>query len=182
MKKYEFDEIMTRLTKVKGQPLNEALRTGSMLCLGFGEKIKSKTVYKTNSGTFETKETQRSKYVLHIESFFRITFDDDILLTRDDMFMPSTLIQCNDFDEENFQWDEKGNNKLDEKLSQIFARTKESLCVKEVQVSKVGDLHICLSDDYNIDVFIDTSETEECWRFFEAGNNELPHIVVPRNK
>ncbi len=178
MNKIELDKVRKILIQLKGQPFNEILRNGSMLCLGFGEKVKSKTVFKTTEGGFEVKESLKSKYALHIDGLFRISFNDKILLTQDDIFKPSVAIQDDDFDEETFQWDTKGHNKFDEEISNIFDLTKQTLLVKDIQVNKYGDLSINLSNDYDIDVFIDTSEAEECWRFFEVGNNETPHLVI----
>ena len=42
MKEFEFDKVIKRLTQLKEQPFNEITRIGSMLSLGFGDKIKSK--------------------------------------------------------------------------------------------------------------------------------------------
>ena len=178
MKEFEFDKVIKRLTQLKEQPFNEIIRIGSMLSLGFGDKIKSKAAYKTNDGAFEIKETQNSKYALHIDGLFRISLNDKILLTRDDMFKPSIAIQDGKFDEETFEWDVKGNNKLDAEIMNIFDFAKQTLIVKDMQVNKFGDLSITLSNGCNIDVFIDTNEDEECWRFFEVGNSEKPHIII----
>ncbi|MBE7038559.1 MAG: hypothetical protein E7404_06640 [Ruminococcaceae bacterium] len=178
MNKIELDKVMKNLIQLKEQPINEILRTGSMLCLGFGDKVTSKTVYKTAEGVFDVKESLKSKYALHIDGLFRISFNNKILLTQDDIFKPSVALQDNDFYEETFQWDIKGHNKFDEKIANIFDLTKSPLLVKAIQVNKYGDLNINLSNNYDIDVFIDTSEAEECWRFFEIGNNETPHIVI----
>ena len=178
MKQFELNKVIENLTKLKGQPFNEILRTGSMVCLGFGDKIKSKTVYKTTAGLFEVKESQKSKYALHIDGLFRISYNDKILLTRDDIFKPSNAIGYNNFDEKTFEWDVAGNNRFDEEITDIFHLTKQTPIVKDIRVNVFGDLSITLSNGYNIDVFIDTNEAEEYWRFFEVGNNEIPHIVI----
>ena len=177
MNKTEIEKIMKNLIKLKGQPFNELSRASTMLCLGFGEKIKGEALYKTADGTFEIKEMQRSKYALHIECMFRICFDDKVLLTREAMFKPSIKMQDEEFDE-SFDWDTFGNNKLDEELSEFFDFSKKALTVKDIQINKFGDLIITLSNNYNVEIFVDTEEDEECWRFFETGKTEETHIVM----
>ena len=178
MNKTEIDRITNKMLVIKGQPLNEIVRTSSMLCLGFGDKVKGKTAYKTDEGAFKVKESEKSKYALHIDCFFRISAGDKILLTRDDMFKASSKMQDNDFDEEEFQWDIKDNNRFDEELTTVLDPENQLLSVKEIHVNIFGDLKVILSNNYCIETFTDTSEEEECWRFFEMGNTEAPHIVV----
>ena len=113
MNKTEIDRITNKMLVIKGQPLNEIVRTSSMLCLGFGDKVKGKTAYKTDEG-----------------------------------------------------------------LTTVLDPENQLLSVKEIHVNIFGDLKVILSNNYCIETFTDTSEEEECWRFFEMGNTEAPHIVV----
>lgn len=179
MKKTELNKVKSKLTILKEQPFNEISRAGSMLCLGFGDKIKTQTAYKTDSGAFGVKQSQKSKYALHIDGFFRIRVNNKILLTQNDMFEPSSVaVEDNDFKKETFPLDAKGNNRFDEQLTDVFDFKNQVLSANEIKVNELGDLNITLSNGYVIDVFVDTSVSEECWRFFEVGNAETPHIVI----
>ncbi len=91
------------------------------------------------------------------------------------MFRPNSQIQKENFDEDNFQWDAEGNNKFDEQKNSF---NDMDLLVQDIIINEIGDLKIVLSNDFCIEVFIDTNEDEECWRFFEVGNNEKPHFVI----
>ena len=178
MKQKELDNIIKKLMHLKEQPFNEIIRTGAMLSLGFGEKIKTQSAYKTNEGVFGVKETQKSKYAVHIDCLFRISYNDKILLTKEDMFRPSTMMDDNNFNEESFNWDMKGNNKFDAEITNIFDLSRQTPLVKSINVTSFGDLCIALSNGYAIEVLIDTNEEEECWRIFEVGNIKAPHVVI----
>ena len=145
-----------------------------MPSLGFGEKLKDEVEHKEKNGNLDLRGSVVSKYAVHISSFFRITHQGKIVLSTDDMFRPNSQM-VDDFDEDNFEWDVVGNNKFDEQKKKIF---DIDLFVRDVIINEVGDLKIVLSNDYCIEVFVDTNEDEECWRFFEVGNSEKPHVVI----
>ncbi len=167
MNKNEIIEIINKMSVMKGFELRQIARPGSMMSLEFGEKIKKNTA--------EIKVTVGPKYAVHVDGFFRITHEGRIALSKNDMFRPSSLIQNDILDEDDFEWDIAGNNKFDEEKNRV---EEIDLAIREIYVNEYGDLRIVLSDDYSIEVFVDTNENEECWRFFEVGNNEKPHIVI----
>lgn len=175
MNKKEINKIIMVMSNLKGERFRQIWRGGSMAGLGFGEKLKSKVVYKAKSDELNLRETVASKYAVHIDGFFRITHQGKIILSKDDMFRPNSQMQKDDFDEDNFEWDVEGNNKFDEQKKFFY---DVDLLVQDVIINEIGDLKIILSNDYCIEVFIDTNEDEECWRFFEVGNGENPHIVI----
>ena len=171
MNKQEFNKTIMEISNLKGEKFWQISRGGSMAGLGFGEKID----YKAKIGKSDLGENVVSKYAIHISGFFRITHQGKIVLSKDDMFRPNSQILKDDFDEENFEWDVEGNNKFDEQKAVFY---DNELMVKDIIMNEIGDLKIVLSNDFCIEVFIDTSEDEECWRFFEIGNSEKPHIVI----
>ncbi len=175
MNKREINKIIMAISNLKGERFRQISRGGSMAGLGFGENVKAKVAYKTKSGKLDLREIVASKYAVHIGGFFRITHQGKIVLSKDDMFRPNSQMQKDDFDEDNFEWDVEGNNKFDEQ-KKFFCDI--DLLVQDIIISEIGDLKIVLSNDFCIEVFIDTNEDEECWRFFEVGNIEKPHIVI----
>lgn len=72
--------VLDRLSVLKGQRLAQVSRAGSMIDLGFGELIKSKSACKAAGGGFEIKEILRSRYALQISCGFRFTCGDKIFL------------------------------------------------------------------------------------------------------
>lgn len=175
MNKNEIIKIINKMSAMKGFELRQIARPGAMMSLEFGEKIKKNTAGGNDDRELEIKDTVDLKYAVHVDGFFRITHKGRIALSKDDMFRPSSLIQNDTLDEVDFDWDIAGNNKFDEEKNKF---EDIDLVIQEIYVNEYGDLRIILSDDYSIEVFIDTNEDEECWRFFEVGNNEKPHIVV----
>lgn len=175
MDKKEINEIIMAISNLKGERLRQITRGGSMASLGFGENLKAKVAYRSKSGKLDLRETVSSKYAVHICGFFRITHQGKIVLSNDDMFRPNSQMQKDDYDEDNFDWDVEGNNKFDEQKNSF---SDIDLLVQYIIINELGDLKIVLSDGFCIEVFIDTNEDEECWRFFEVGNSEKPHIVI----
>ena len=175
MNKNDINDIIKKMLVLKGQVLRHISRPGSMMSLGFGDEIKVKTAYKNDKGKLDVKEIFSSKYAVHIDGFFRITHKGKIVLSKDDMFRPNSQILNDAFDQNDFEWDVEGNNKFDEQKCFV---DNVNLSVQDIIINELGDLKIVLSNDFCIEVFIDTNEDEECWRFFEVGNSEQPHIVI----
>ncbi len=175
MNKKEIDKIIVLMSNLKGERLYQISRGGAMAAFGFGENTNARVVYKTESGKLDLRETAVSKYAIHIDGFFRITRHGSIVLSKDDMFRPNSQLQKDGFDEDNFEWDIEGNNKFDEQKKFCY---DVDLLVQDIIINELGDLKIVLSNDFCIEVFIDTNEDEECWRFFEVGNSEKPHVVI----
>lgn len=179
MNKKEQNEVVNRLADIRGKKLNQVSRAGTMINLGFGDFVKSNTAYKTETGRYEIKEALMPKYAIHIDCDFRIACGDTILSSKSDIFQPNADMRNNvDFDEDNFEWDVNGANKFDEFIRMHFSENELEFYVDNIKVNKFGDLKITLSNDFCIDVFIDTSDTEECWRYFETGNMSSKHVVI----
>jgi len=179
MKKEEKNKLINTISIINTQKLNQISRAGYMLTLGFGELIKNNAAYKNEDGTFEIKKIYTPKYALHIDCPFRITCGDNILITKNDIFIAnSELRKKTDFNEDNFDFDNVGDSSFDEKINKYFADSSIEFFVHKIEVNKFGDLKIFLTDNFCIEAIIDSSENEECWRFFEAGNANKPHTVV----
>ena len=177
MNKAEQRIVLNKISALTQQKLNQVSRAGTMINLGFGEFIKSKTAYKTENGEYKIKEILTTKYALHIDCGFRVTCGDKILLSKCDIFQPSSD-QRSDFDEDNFEWDISGANRFDEFARMHFTENELDFYVQKITINKFGDLNIKMSNDFCIDIFVDASENDECWRFFKPGNTTDTHLVI----
>lgn len=167
------------LSVLNDQKLKSISRVGTMVSLGFGDLVKNKVVQKTEEGNFITKEVFVPQYALHIDCSFRIKCGNSIMMSQRDMFCPnSEMIKSANFNEDEFEWDIIGNNSFDEKAQKHFVDTGLDFTIKKININSCGDLKILLSNDFSIEVFVDSSEKEECWRFFEVGNADGTHLVV----
>lgn len=179
MKKEKQTEILEKISILNNQRLNYVHRAGTMATLGFGEIVKNKVSSKNDKGEVIAKEVYVSKYALHIDCSFRISHSNEIILTGNDIFRPnSKLAELSSKENEEFDWDMVGNNAFDEITVSYFSDIKAELTVKSISVNEFGDLSIKLSNDFCLDIFVDVSEDEECWRLFEVGNSDKKHLVV----
>lgn len=171
-------EVCNTLSILKNLKLGHISRAGSTICLGFGEKIEKNIACKMEDGSFGVKKVAVSKYALHIDCPFRIICREKILLSKNDIFTPNSTLINSVEDVEDFEWDVFGDNNFDEKIEKYFLENKAYLSVREIEVSRFGDLKIQLTDNFCIETFIDSSDDGECWRFFESGNNDAAHLIT----
>lgn len=162
---------------IKGQNLKHISRAGSMVNIGVGEMVKHKVAHKEDNGKISVKEVLAPKYALHIDSFFRIYKENELLIAKGDMFCPCNEIeQGKDFDIDNFDWEKQGSNALDAKIKEYLS--SEDLIVQEILLNDFNDLKMVFTNGICIEIFADCTEEQECWRFFEVGNSDKKHIVA----
>lgn len=120
-------------------------------------------------------------YILLMQTFFRFCDHEKILITDTDKYKPSYSELNNPmFNEESFEWDRPGVNKFDEWIhtcSSIFKK----LVVKEVNFNLFGDLTICFHNGIFLNVYLEITNDDECWRFFEKDADEKEDIIVLGN-
>ena len=78
--------------------------------------------------------------------------------------------------EKAFEWDVQGNNLFDEKAP-IWLEKESILYIEEYKLNRWGDLLLVLSNRDCIEIFVDSSDYTESWRFFKCHSNE-EHLVV----
>lgn len=160
--------LNNNILNIKNKRIRYIGRAAAMCWIGFGQDVL----------TLNRKgERLVAEYALHIQCSFRISHNNSILLTNLDMFEPNEKV----IDLENFDWDIQGNNTFDicsKALTELFENNQ--IVVKDVNVSKIGDLTITLSNNYVIEVFINANFDDEAWRFFLSGSDE-EHFVIKRN-
>jgi hypothetical protein len=79
---------------------------------------------------------------------------------------------------EDWEWDEEGANRCDERTRQLMAKHVECpLIVESVIADDVGGLSLIFSEGVKLEVFPDNSLPDEYWRFFRPGAEE-EHFIV----
>ncbi|PSL40914.1 hypothetical protein B0H99_10346 [Planomicrobium soli] len=160
--------IIKETDKLKGLKLRTAGRAANLFWLGFGEIIPI-----TRRG--ETEEAP--EFALHIQCAWRLSANFKIVVASQDLFVPRS-----DWaeDDEEFEWDIPGNNRFDERITDFLKVAAGTLFITEVQVDSLGGLKILMSNSFVLEVFPDSSEEWEFWRFFNRQQNS-PHFVVSVN-
>ena len=183
MKKEDLAIVSEALNRLKGEKLRYINRAGSMGDFGFGDDIE-KNAYRHNEHMELVPTSVNSpKFAVHIDGRFRMTCGDEIILSKNDMFNPSTKKESEpnfNWDtwatDENDGWDVRDNNRYDEICSRYFNGELFEFTVKKVTVSKWGDLKIEFENGFALEIFVDASGDEECWCFFVV--NDMNSFVT----
>lgn len=164
------------LERLKGQPIQYVHRAVNMLTMGLGP-LTPKLMRRLNEKKQRVEEmTDIAEFALHISSSFRLSCGDTIILAKQDMYQPTDAMEADpEFDWDAFHWDTQGGNRLDQLVAQ-FLGTPCRFIVKEVAVSRLGDVRLSLNDGFLLEVFCDGSGADECWRVFPHGTDD--HLVV----
>lgn len=147
-------------------------RVIDMLCINFGDTIKSETI------TINDRIISRSvtpAFSLHLQTQWRFISEDRILLGSRDIYSP---FDENHVDEE---WDYVIVGRPDHE-SIIFDVTARQIqdelnghYVTQCDVSPFGDIRITFSNGYVFEAFIPASHKEEEWRLIDMRTGE--HLV-----
>lgn len=121
---------------------------------------------------------------LRIQCYYRLMENGSILLARNDVYQPAEAMwqhweglgYPHDYIPEDFHSDEPGANRLDECLDRLNADLS-GLTVKAVMLNHLGDLTLCFTCGATLNVMIDTSGGEECWRLIDE-TGEMDDLVV----
>jgi hypothetical protein len=182
VKKEQLNTIITALNCLKGEKLQYVMRAGSMGDFGLGDLVDVDDNTQDDNRKF-VPIRKLPRFIIHVDGRFRMTCGDEIILSKNDMFCPSTTKENEPgFDwsawaaDENDGWDVKGNNRYDEICSQYFNDEPFDFAVKKVTVSKWGDLKIEFENGFVLETFVDASGDEECWCFFVV--NDLNSFIT----
>ncbi|NHC43059.1 hypothetical protein G6549_24490 [Bacillus sp. MM2020_1] len=162
--------IISELGKLVGLKLQYAGRASNLFWLGFGDIVEI-----IRRG--RTEET--AEHALHIQCSWRISLGKKIVVASRDFYSPSSEW---DGDNEDFDWDIKGNNRFDERIK-TFIKDNGQIKVLQIDSDEVGGLNVFLSGGYKLEVFPDSSEDDEQsehWSFFNRKENSL-HFIVTGN-
>jgi len=116
---------------------------------------------------------------IHIQSSYRLTHNGSIVLAAADMYQPKDgHLNDPNFEFGNFDWTIFGENRFDDVVQNKLLPCLDEFIVSTVQFSEYGDLKVGFADGYTMDVFLDTSGEEECWRFLNTKDAEIYLIVT----
>lgn len=117
-------------------------------------------------------------YALHLQCAWRLVGPEGIVVASRDRFYPTSDRPLEDAFADDFEWDQPGANRCDERMEAFLEQYKsDNLYVKNIRADLIGSLWIQLGNDYRLEVFPDGSLEQEFWRFFEP-DTETAHFVV----
>jgi hypothetical protein len=157
-------EIERTLAPLVGLPLLGATRAADLQMFAFGS-------YTDGTDRFGRRR-RTPTYALHVQCAFHLRGRTAVALASRDRYFPAG---DPDVEPPGFAWDEKGANRLDEKIAAFFATGAPPL-VRSVRADPVGGLVLRLTGGWSLAIFPDDSLEEEHWRFFGPGSEE--HFVV----
>ena len=99
---------------------------------------------------------------IHIQSFFRFLKDGKVLISSEDMYRCGKKSNL-----ENFQWDKPGESLFDDTMklnNDILFNSK----IVSFNIENSGDLTVHFENDLILQIFVDTSESEEKYRIFDS--------------
>ncbi len=161
-------ELFNHLNLLKLISLHDVGRAANIVWFQFGD-LSTKIV--------RGKPRTVAAYALHLQCPWRIIYNRKIILGSADMYRPNSHYQE---DRSSFNWDEPGENALDEKL-EAFIFDKINWNVESIKVDDYGGFILYFSNGYQLETFPnETSDDGELWRLLMR--DEQQHFVVSRNE
>lgn len=163
------ERIERMLRVLVGLPLRSMGRAGDMAWLGFGDWVE---LPKFGGGT-----RMVAKHALHLSCPFRLAGPAGAIAAAHDMYHSSE--DPND-DADDFEWDCRGANWYDKRVSELLAAiAADPPVVERVEGDDFGGFRLWLSGVHSLAVFPATSFRREHWRYFQPGNED-EHFVIFR--
>lgn len=156
--------INTVCKEIIGFKFYRITRASDMLCLEIGNEIEYKSSCKCGQHRLI------GQYTFHIQCPWRIN-NEKLMLGSRDIYTPGSKI-----DYEEFNWEIVGSSRFDEKVYELNNKWKGTLVVKNIKVSKLGDIKITFENGIVFETFIATSDKDEEWRLINY--KTLKHYVV----
>lgn len=159
------EDAIKKLKVIIGKPVRYITRSVNIINLGIGNTYQKKT---KKGVMYEVAE-----FALHIQSPFRLTENEDIILGSDDLWVePKSDLS-------------KGMN--EDKHSYFYFRTIytaneiKNQNIEDVMINDFGDLVVCMGKFKLIVFNLNSSSELETWRFFKTKCDE-PHVVCYGNR
>ena len=171
------NQILERVSVIKGERFRYASRAGTTITLGFGEDAPSETFgCRDASGLYIPTPCTTPRYTLHIECIFSINRKERILLSQDDLLKPSKNFKKSrkNLEEEP---DKIGNTRYNEITAKHSVKLGYGETVTDVSVTKFGDLVIEMTKGFYLLVIPYRKDGDEAWRFFDY-SEKRGHFVV----
>jgi hypothetical protein len=159
------NQVEDALRVLTGKILWGAGRAGEIAWFQFGNK---ETIITERETIKEVGE-----YALHVQCARRITSSQGIFVGSQDMHYPAgePYQKLEDFD-----WDQPGANRCDERISLLFSK-QEAFLVEGVSADSFGGFCLILSDGFSLETFPDDSLDDEFWRLFQP-YKDTQHFIV----
>jgi hypothetical protein len=114
------------------------------------------------------------EYALHVQCAWRISTSNGIYVGSQDRYTP---LETYSADIDDFDWDQPGANRCDERISQLFDEPRSPLVVQSIAVESRGGVCIMLSGGFSLEIFPDISTDDECWRLFQP-YEDSDHFIL----
>ena len=112
-------------------------------------------------------------YAIHLQTFFRFCDGNQILITDMDKYQPTPEYRDADLTD----CGKIGSNLLDQWCERFNSEFSETVTVSSINVNDNGDFTMALDNGMNLEVLVDNTVDDECWRFFVWRSQEK-HLVV----
>ena len=160
------DKIEGSVSALVGLPMWAAGRAADMAMFTFGDR---RLVQNRLGEVVEV-----GKYSLHVQCAWRLVGANGIIVASRDYYVPAGNP---DVEPPDFDYDQPGANRRDERMAAFFAECKDEVPVVErIEADRVGSLRITMTSDITPEVFPNDSLDGEHWRFF--GRTARKHFVV----
>lgn len=171
------NQIRETLSTLIGQPLHKITRAADTICLHLGGLIEKRCAVRGEDGRFTVSSAMVGEYALHVSSCFRLSCGKTIVAAKSDLYQPSAAARAEFGEElpEEYDYDTIGNNRLDEIIFSSLSDL-DGCIVQKIIVRRFGDLRIVFSNGFEMELIVDLSGGEECWRFFRHGDAD--HLVI----
>jgi len=134
-------------------------RCSDMIWFSFG-----KDIFVTN---YRNQVVKKTEYALHVQCSWRISKESTIILGNNDVY---SLVDNSIEDD----WDISGNNMFDKMVNDKILPLLP-IKVLGVVCNKIGDIEITFETGIVINIFVNSSEPIEEWRFINNLSGE--HLV-----
>lgn len=178
--------IKESLSVLVGQPMRNLGRAGAMIVANFGELVETNIAARNENGEFVRDENGiriqirglDGRHAINVLCKARFTCGDEVIFGSSDIFLPSTkIISRTNFNWQTFNWSIEGNNSFDEKLARHFMGEFSEYVVKDVKVSKFGDLTILFKNDFGLELFSNYSRDGENWCLYDVDTNNALSVL-----
>ena len=183
MTKQEISYVKEKLSALIGEPLRLFDRAGPLAILDFGEMVEINTFMRDENGNFLRDENGRGvlgkklsgRYLLNINTSLRFSIGNHIITGNSDMSLPNDDVYDSaipEFTFDNFNWQTDGNL-FDQQLERHFCdKDYDSYIVKDINITKFGDLTITFENDFVIETFCNSFTRFEDWTFADRTNDK----------
>lgn len=122
------------------------------------------------------------EYVLLMQTLFRFCDTKKVLITDMDKYKVLDSVTTDKLlDDEACNWDVQGQNIFDKWIEDSKTDLLRSLVVQDIKLNTFGDLKISFNHNIILTVYLEVTNDEECWHFFEKDADDNDDVIVLGN-